>query len=84
MATSRFLQEIRVVATLSHPHILTLHDSGAVEGILYFVTPFIEGETLRLRLEREGPLPEDVIVRIGASVARALDHHIAAESCTGM
>ncbi len=74
VATSRFLQEIRVVATLSHPHILTLHDSGAVEGVLYFVTPFVEGETLRVRLEREGPLPEAVAVRIGASVARALDH----------
>lgn len=74
VATSRFLQEIRVIATLAHPHILTLHDSGTVEGILYFVTPFIEGETLRSRLERDGPLPEDVAVRIGASVAHALDH----------
>jgi serine/threonine-protein kinase len=73
-ATSRFLQEIRVVATLSHPHILALHDSGNVDGILYFVTPFIDGETLRQRLEREGPLPEPEAVRIGTAIARALDY----------
>ncbi|MGB7213387.1 MAG: serine/threonine-protein kinase [Gemmatimonadales bacterium] len=73
-ATSRFLQEIRVVATLAHPHILALHDSGSVDGVLFFVTPFIDGETLRDRLEREGPLPEQEALRIAATVARALDH----------
>ena len=74
VATSRFLQEIRVVATLGHPHILPLHDSGEAEGVLYFVTPFVEGETLRRRIEREGPLSEKEAVRLGAALARALDH----------
>lgn len=74
IATSRFLQEIRTVATLSHPNILPLHDSGEVEGILYFVTPFVEGESLRTRLERGDLLPQADAARIAAAVARALDH----------
>ncbi len=73
VAKSRFLQEIRTVATLSHPHILQLHDSGEVDGILYFVTPFVDGETLRGLLSRGAVAPAEA-TRIGVAVAGALDH----------
>ncbi|CAN5893699.1 hypothetical protein BH24GEM1_BH24GEM1_25490 [soil metagenome] len=57
VGSERFLREIRVVARLSHPHILPLFDSGEAEGLLYFVMPYVRGESLRQRLEREGRLP---------------------------
>src|SRR5881397_3080772 len=56
IAAERFLAEIRTTANLQHPHILPLHDSGDAGGLLYYVMPFVEGETLRARREREGPL----------------------------
>ncbi len=52
----RFLREIKIAAKLTHPHIVPLYDSGAVAGQLYYVMPYIEGESLRDRLDREGPL----------------------------
>src|SRR5437016_6680366 len=55
----RFLREIRLTAQLQHPHILTLIDSGEADGFLYYVMPYVEGESLRQRLEREGQLPLD-------------------------
>jgi len=69
----RFLREIEIAAKLSHPHILPVHDSGRADGLLYFVMPFVEGDTLRSRLEREGPLPLQEAVRITSEVADALD-----------
>ncbi len=72
--TTRFLREIRIAARLSHPAILPLHDSGADEGLLWYVMPFVRGESLRQRLRREGPLAVDDTVRIGRAVARALDY----------
>ena len=69
----RFLQEIRLAARLSHPHILPLHDSGAAGGLLYYVMPLVEGETLRQRLDREGRLTLEEAVDITRSVAGALD-----------
>jgi TolB-like protein/Tfp pilus assembly protein PilF len=58
----RFLREIEIVAGLTHPRILTLIDSGEADGLLYYVMPFVEGETLEDRIEREGPLPvEDAL-----------------------
>jgi len=69
----RFLREIRVAARLAHPHILTVHDSGDAEGLLWYTMPVVDGESLRARLRREGPLPLDEAVRIGRSVAEALD-----------
>jgi serine/threonine-protein kinase len=72
--SERFLSEIRVTAGLQHPHILPLFDSGAVEGLLYYVMPFVDGETVRQRLRRESPLPVDEAVRIAATVASALAH----------
>ena len=68
----RFLREIRIAARLSHPQILPLHDSGEHDGLLYFVMPYAGCESLRDRLEREGPLPVDVALRIARAVAGAL------------
>ena len=69
----RFLQEIRVVAKLSHPHILTVHDSGETAGLLWYTMPLVDGETLRQRLQRDRQLPVDEAVRITRTVAEALD-----------
>jgi serine/threonine-protein kinase len=69
----RFLREIRVAARLGHPHILTVHDSGDADGLLWYTMPVVDGESLRQRMKREGPLPLDEAVRIGRSVAETLD-----------
>ena len=68
----RFLSEIRTTARLQHPHILPLLDSGEAGGLLYYVMPFVAGETLRARLERERQLPVDDALRITREVADAL------------
>jgi len=70
----RFNREIRVVAGLVHPHILTLLDSGEVGGRLWYATPFVEGETLRARLAREKQLPLDEAIRISGEIAAGLGH----------
>jgi len=79
LGPDRFVQEIRVLAALQHPHILGLIDSGVLadhagelRGRPYYVMPYVEGETLRRRLEREGPLPVPEAVRIATEVAGAL------------
>jgi serine/threonine protein kinase len=69
----RFLREIRTAARLNHPHILTVHDSGEADGLLWYTMPVVEGESLRQRLARGGALPLEEAVRIGRSVAEALD-----------
>ncbi len=74
MGAERFLREIRTTATLNHPHIVPLHDSGEVDGMVYYVMPFIEGESLRDRLDRDGQLPVDDAVRIACDIASALDY----------
>ena len=73
LGAERFLREIRLTAQLQHPHILTLIDSGEAEGFLYYVMPYVEGESLRQRLEREGQLPLDEALRITRAIASALD-----------
>ena len=70
----RFLAEIRTTANLQHPHILPLHDSGEAGGFLYYVMPFVEGETLRDRLARERQLPIAEAIRIAREVADALGY----------
>ncbi len=60
LGPERFLREIQTAARLTHPHILPLHDSGEAAGSLFYVMPYIEGESLRDRLEREGQLPPTV------------------------
>src|SRR5947208_2249499 len=74
LGAERFLREIEIAARLSHPHILPLHDSGEAAGFLYYVMPFVEGESLRDRLNREPQLPIDEAVRIAREVATALSH----------
>ena len=68
----RFLSEIRTTARLQHPNILALLDSGEADGLLYYVMPLVDGETLRARLERERQLPLDAALRIATEVADAL------------
>jgi Protein kinase domain len=70
----RFLQEIAIAAQLAHPHILPLHDSGEADGLLYYVMPYVEGESLRDRLRREGPLPVADALQIARQVADALSY----------
>ena len=74
LGIDRFLSEIRVTAHLQHPHILPLFDSGQAGGLIYYVMPYVEGETLRRRLEREKQLPIDEAVGLTAHVAAALDY----------
>jgi tRNA A-37 threonylcarbamoyl transferase component Bud32/tetratricopeptide (TPR) repeat protein/TolB-like protein len=72
LGSERFLREIETVAGLTHPHILPLYDSGEAGGFLYYVMPYIEGESLRDRLTREGELPVAESVRILCDVVDAL------------
>jgi dienelactone hydrolase len=74
VAPERFLREIDVTAKLQHPNILTLIDSGEAEGLPYYVMPFVEGQSLRERLQREGPLSVGEAVRIASEAADALAH----------
>jgi serine/threonine-protein kinase len=74
VGAERFLAEIRVMASLTHPHILSLRDLGEADGFLFYVMPYIEGGTLRDRIDREGQLPVDEAVGIARAVADALDH----------
>ena len=70
----RFLSEIKTTARLQHPHILPLLDSGDADGLLFYVMPLVEGQTLRQKLERERQLPIDEALRIATEVAGALDY----------
>ena len=74
LGTDRFLSEIRVTANLQHPHLLPLFDSGEANGHLFYVMPYVEGETLRDRLDRERQLPVDEAIRIATAVASALHY----------
>ncbi len=74
VGAKRFLAEIRTTAGLQHPHILPLHDSGDADGVLYYVTPFVDGLTLRERLRSGGPFPVTEALRIVGQVASALDY----------
>jgi serine/threonine-protein kinase len=74
LGAERFLKEIEVTANLQHPHILALYDSGEADGFLYYVMPYVEGETLYDRLEREKQLGIDDAVRIAGEMAAALDY----------
>ena len=70
----RFLAEISTTAKLQHPHILPLFDSGAAAGLLYYVMPYVEGESLRARLGREKQLPVADAIRLASEIASALDY----------
>ncbi|MSR21789.1 MAG: serine/threonine-protein kinase [Gemmatimonadetes bacterium] len=72
VGAERFLSEIKTTANLQHPHILPLYDSGEADSFLYYVMPYVQGESLREGIDREKQLPVDEAVRIGAAVAGAL------------
>jgi serine/threonine-protein kinase len=74
LGAGRFLAEIKTTAHLQHPHILSLFDSGEADGLVFYVMPYVEGESLRDRLSRERQLPVDEAVRIAREVADALDY----------
>jgi tetratricopeptide (TPR) repeat protein len=73
LGAERFLKEIRLTASLQHPHILPLYDSGEADTFLYYVMPYVEGETLRAKLDREKQLPVEEAVEIARAVAGALE-----------
>jgi serine/threonine-protein kinase len=74
IGAERFLAEIKTTANLQHPHILPLFDSGDADGFLFYVMPYVEGESLRDRLQRDKQLPVGESVRIATEVASALDY----------
>jgi len=74
LGSERFLREIQIAARLEHPHILTLIDSGEADGLPYFVMPYLEGGSLRERLDKEGELPIEEALQIAAEVADGLDY----------
>jgi serine/threonine-protein kinase len=74
VGTEQFLAEIRTTANLQHPHILPLFDSGEADGFLFYFMPYVEGESLRVRIDRLGQLPVEEAIRIAGHVADALDH----------
>src|SRR4029077_9732692 len=72
VGAERFLREIQIAAHLQHPHILPLHDSGQADGVLYYIMPYVEGESLRQKLDRDGAFPIGEAVRILSEVVDAL------------
>src|SRR5438128_8737250 len=74
LGVERFLAEIQVTANLQHPNLLPLFDSGEADGLLFYVMPFVEGESLRARLDREKQLPIDEAVHIAVALAGALEY----------
>ncbi len=72
LGAERFLREVEISAQLSHPHILPVYDSGSADGVLYYVMPYVEGESLQERMQREGQLPVEDALRISREVAEAL------------
>ncbi len=74
VGSKRFLREIEITASLNHPHILPLLDSGEADGVLYYVMPYVAGGSLRRYLSRDGPLALDFALRITSEVASALDY----------
>ena len=74
VGAERFLAEIKTTANLQHPHILPLFDSGEAGSFLFYVMPYVEGETLRDKLDREHQLPVGEAVQIATNVAEALEY----------
>jgi eukaryotic-like serine/threonine-protein kinase len=74
LARDRFIRETQLAARLNHPHVLPLYDSGEADGTLYFVMPLMQGQTLRERLDADGQLSIDVVLKLATEVADALDY----------
>jgi serine/threonine protein kinase len=83
LGVERFLREIQIAARLNHPNILPLHDSGEAEGLPYYVMPFIAGESLRGRLERERQLPIADALRITGEICDALGYQAGERAVPG-
>jgi len=78
LGAERFLREIKIAANLTHPHILPLHDSGEADGFLYYVMPYIKGDTLRERIDKEGELPiSEAVLMLSGRHAMVMDFGIA-------
>ncbi len=74
LGTDRFLREVEIAAQLTHPHILPMHDSGESDGLLYYVMPYVEGESLQAKMRREGQMSAEEACRLAREVAGALAH----------
>jgi serine/threonine-protein kinase len=74
LGADRFLREVEISAQLTHPHILPVYDSGSADGLLYYVMPYVEGESLQQRMQREGQLPVEDALKIAREVAEALSY----------
>jgi serine/threonine-protein kinase len=74
VGAERFLREVQIGAKLNHPHILPMYRSGQAEGLLFYTMPYVEGDSLRQKLEREGQLPIDEALDIARQVASALHY----------
>ena len=74
MGPARFQREVEIATRLEHPHILSLYDSGQANGLLYYVMPYVEEQSLRERLDREGQLPIEDALRLAREMAEALDY----------
>jgi serine/threonine-protein kinase len=74
VGSQRFAREIEIASNLTHPHVLPLFESGEADGLLFYVMPYMEGESLRQRLEQEGPLPLEATIRIAEQVCSALSY----------
>jgi serine/threonine protein kinase len=72
LGADRFLREVQVAAQLSHPHILPMYDSGEADGVLYYVMPYVEGETLKEKMEQDGKMGVEEALRLTREVADAL------------
>ena len=81
VGAERFLAEIQVTANLQHPHILPLFDSGEADGFLFYVMPYVEGDTLKDRLDREHQLPVSDAVHIATDMAEALEYAGRSRQC---
>ena len=84
VGAERFLAEIKTTANLQHPHILPLFDSGEADSFVFYVMPFVEGESLRERLDREHQLPVDEAVKITTDLPKRWITPIATTSSTGI
>ena len=73
VGVERFLAEIQVTANLQHPNLLPLFDSGAAGDLLFYVMPYVQGESLRVRLDREKQLPVEEAIRLATAIGGALD-----------
>ena len=74
VGADRFLREVEIAAQLNHPHILPMYDSGESEGLLFYVMPYVEGESLQARMSREGQMPAEDACSLAREVAEALEY----------